>query len=81
MPLAFKKQGMRNRNTIEFLGVWEELYNPDFNCVQFEAVKKCGGIKLFCHDANKADYADEYHRYCFKSRAMWQYNSCRGWNW
>ena len=24
---------MRNRNTIEFLGVWETLHNPDFNRV------------------------------------------------
>ena len=31
---------MRNRNTIEFLGVWEELHNPSFNRVQFEAVRK-----------------------------------------
>lgn len=31
---------MRNRNTIEFLGVWEELHNPEFDRVQFEAVKK-----------------------------------------
>ncbi|MDO4289224.1 MAG: KilA-N domain-containing protein [Eubacterium sp.] len=30
---------MRNRNTIEFLGVWEELHNSDFNRVQFETVK------------------------------------------
>lgn len=30
---------MRNRNTVEFLAVWEELHNPDFNCVQFEAVR------------------------------------------
>lgn len=22
---------LRNRNTIEFLGIWEEIYNPDFN--------------------------------------------------
>ena len=29
---------MRNSNTIEFLGVWEELHNPDFNRVQFEAI-------------------------------------------
>ena len=28
---------MRNRNTVEFLAVWEELHNPDFNRVQFEA--------------------------------------------
>ena len=26
---------MRNRNTVEFLAVWEELHNPDFNRVQF----------------------------------------------
>ena len=30
---------MRNRNTVEFLAVWETLHNPDFNRVQFEAVK------------------------------------------
>ena len=38
---------MRNRNTIEFLGVWEELHNPDFNRVQFEAVKKEAGLNRF----------------------------------
>ena len=32
---------MRNRNTVEFLAVWEELHNPDFNRVQFEAVRSC----------------------------------------
>ena len=31
---------MRNRDTVEFLGLWEMLSNPDFNRVQFEAVKK-----------------------------------------
>ena len=35
---------MRNRNTIEFLSVWEELHNPDFNRVQFEAVKNEAGL-------------------------------------
>ena len=38
---------MRNRNTIEFLGVWEELHNPDFNRVQFEAVKNEDGLNRF----------------------------------
>ena len=38
---------MRNRNTIEFLGVWEELHNPDFNRVQFEAVKNDAGLNCF----------------------------------
>ena len=38
---------MGNRNTVEFLGVWEELHNPDFNRVQFEAVKNEAGLNRF----------------------------------
>ena len=38
---------MRNRNTIEFLAVWEELHNPDFNRVQFEAVRTEAGLNRF----------------------------------
>ena len=38
---------MRNRNTVEFLGVWEELHNPDFNRVQFEAVRNDAGLNRF----------------------------------
>ena len=30
---------MRNRNTIEFFGIWETLYNPNFNPLEFEGVK------------------------------------------
>ena len=38
---------MRNRNTIEYLGVWEKLHNPNFNRVQFEAVKNEAGLNRF----------------------------------
>lgn len=38
---------MRNRNTIEFLAVWEELHNPEFNRVQFEAVRGEAGLNRF----------------------------------
>ena len=31
---------IRNRNTIEFLGIWEHLNNPDFNPVEFDGFKK-----------------------------------------
>ena len=37
---------MRNRNTVEFLAVWEELHNPDFNRVQFEAVEQTNAIGI-----------------------------------
>lgn len=44
---------MRNRNTIEFLGLWEELHNPDFNRVQFEAVKSEAGLNRFVMTPSK----------------------------
>ena len=30
---------LRNRNTIEFLGVWEQLNNPDFKRIEFDGFK------------------------------------------
>ena len=38
---------MRNRNTIEFLGAWEQLHNLDFNRVQFDAFKNEAGLNRF----------------------------------
>ena len=29
--LALIEKWLRNKNTIEFLGIWDEIYNPDFN--------------------------------------------------
>jgi hypothetical protein len=38
---------LRNRNTIEFLGVWEQLNNPDFKPVEFDGFKKQAGLNSF----------------------------------
>ncbi len=38
---------MRNRNTVEFLGIWERLNNPDFNPIEFEGFKKQAGLNSF----------------------------------
>lgn len=38
---------MRNRNTIEFLGIWEQLYNPHFKGVEFDTFKKEAGLNSF----------------------------------
>lgn len=38
---------MRNRNTIEFLGIWESLYNPDFNPLEFEGFRNQAGLNAF----------------------------------
>jgi hypothetical protein len=38
---------MRNRNTLEFLGIWEQLHNPDFKGGEFETFKKQAGLNSF----------------------------------
>ncbi len=44
---ALIEKWLRNKNTIEFLGVWEEIYNPDFNSPEFEGIKNCAGLNRF----------------------------------
>ena len=36
---ALIEKWLRNKNTVEFLGIWEEMYNPDFNSPEFEGIK------------------------------------------
>ncbi len=38
---------LRNRNTVEFLGIWERLNNPDFNSVEFDGIKMQAGLNSF----------------------------------
>ena len=46
-PRYIIQNWMRNRNTIEYLGVWENLYNPNFNRVEFDAFKTQAGLNSF----------------------------------
>jgi phage regulator Rha-like protein len=46
-PRFITQNWMRNRNTFEFLGILEVLYNPDFNRVEFEAVRTQAGLNSF----------------------------------
>lgn len=38
---------LRNRNTVEFLGVWERLNNPQFNPVEFDGIRIQTGLNSF----------------------------------
>lgn len=40
-------QWMRNRNTVEFIGVWEQLHNPKFKGLEFDTFKKQAGLNSF----------------------------------
>jgi len=44
---------MRNRNTVEFLGTWEKLYNPNFNSDGFDGIKSNVGLNSFKLSAKK----------------------------
>ncbi len=46
-PTAVIGNWMRNRNTIEYLGIWETLYNPYFNPLEFEGFRKEAGLNAF----------------------------------
>lgn len=46
-PAAVIANWLRNRNTIEYLGIWETLYNPDFKPLEFEEFKKEAGLNAF----------------------------------
>jgi len=43
----FISDWLRNRNTLEFLSVWENMYNPDFNYGEFALIKSNAGLNSF----------------------------------
>ena len=44
---ALIEKWLRNKNTIEFLGIWEDMYNPNFNSPEFEGIKIEAGLNRF----------------------------------
>ncbi|WP_396184098.1 KilA-N domain-containing protein [Flavobacterium sp.] len=38
---------LRNRSTIEFIGLWEQLNNPNFNSIEFDGIKNLAGSNSF----------------------------------
>lgn len=44
---------LRNRNTVEFLGIWEKIHNPNFNRVGFDTVRSNAGLNSFTISPSK----------------------------
>ena len=40
---------LRNRNTVEFLGIWESVFNPSFNYGEFAIIKSQAGLNSYPH--------------------------------
>jgi len=43
----FVTDWLRNRNTLEYIGIWEQVYNPDFNYGEFAIIKSKAGLNNF----------------------------------
>ena len=43
----FISDWLRNRNTVEFLGIWESVYNPNFNYGEFAIIKSQAGLNNY----------------------------------
>ena len=43
----FVTDWLRNRNTLEFIGIWEKVYNPSFNYGEFAIIKSQAGLNSF----------------------------------
>ncbi len=52
-PTAVIQNWMRNRDVLEFLGLWERLHNPDFKPLEFEGFRKQAGANAFTMSPKK----------------------------
>jgi hypothetical protein len=52
-PRFIIQNWMRSRSSMEFLGIWEILYNPDFNRVEFDTVRNQSGSNSFVMTPSK----------------------------
>src|SRR3989339_1795180 len=43
----FISDWLRNRNTVEFLGIWESIFNPNFNYGEFAIIKSQTGLNSY----------------------------------
>jgi len=43
----FISDWLRNRNTIEYLGIWEKIHNPNFNCGEFATITSQVGLNSY----------------------------------
>ena len=61
---------LRNRSTVEFLGIWERLNNPDFNPVEFDGIRIARHQQLRAH-AQAMGEEDRRGRYSVQCWSIW----------
>ena len=66
----FISDWLRNRNTVEFLGIWEQIHNPDFNYGEFATIRSQAGFGMWISPEFKIYLIKEFER--LKSEEMKQ---------
>ena len=75
---ALIEKWLRNKNTIEFLGIWEEMYNPNFNSPEFGGIKNSAGLNRFVLSV-KHNHLSRLQPLVFSETVYWQeWNQYRG---
>lgn len=52
---------LRNRNTLKFLGIWEQLNNKNFKPVEFDGIRKTAGLNSFTLTPKQWIVATDYN--------------------
>ena len=66
---------MRTRNAIEFCGLWEQMNNPGFKSIEFDAFKNEAGLNSFTLTPQRWIGGNQCDRFNFKIRTLWR-NIC-----
>lgn len=51
----FISDWLRNRNSLEYLGIWERIHNPDFNWGEFAIIKSQAGLNSYKISSNRLE--------------------------
>ena len=62
---------LSTRFTVEFMGFWEKIHNPDFNVTEFSNIKNQSGSNGFVLTVKQWGSKNQCHRYYFKTRQVW----------
>ncbi len=58
---------LRNRNTLEYIGIWEKVYNHDFNYGEFATIRNQAGLNSF--KIGVQEFAERTNAICIKAKA------------
>ncbi len=63
----FVTDWLRNRNTLEYIGIWEKFYNPTFNYGEFAIIKSQAGLNSF--KVSVKEFVSKTNAMCLQAKA------------